>query len=285
MKKKFFIIALPCTVLLLLVSALLFFLLAVGYTRERDGVVQHSRMQISNAKCELATHVRYVVENNTCREVRISMLPVKIEKLQNGAWVEHPLTAQRSEVNYVLAPFSELHLSFRVDYLEELEGQYRLIHSVQNGTETLPFFIVGDLEITSEDTRYLCATEALTEINGIKQVPSVQLHIVSTTDANRPYGYILQNGTGYSIEFHPSLAKIEEFSATEQGFIPSPIQRDSLFETTQTLPLTAHTQTQAAPLFYTALPNNLPRGLYRISIPCHFKNSTHTFWAVTYVTI
>lgn len=138
---------------IVLVGACVFLLVAKGSVRERDGLMQHSRIYIKNAYVQDGV-LFYTITNNSLREYRYNSYQyVQIQQWIDGAW-RSPYPAETDQSNQndsalgsanhsrvtVISPFTASNRSMPLDneYINA-PGDYRIV--LRNLSDDL--FIVG----------------------------------------------------------------------------------------------------------------------------------------------
>jgi len=126
MSRKKLVVFLIALVGVMALAAATFFLVTKGRVVEKDGLLQNSRVYMTNVYYE-NERVHYTVVNKTFQRSFAADKPY-VQKKVEGAWVLVSLYEDISQIGVFVEPFSERHASFSVEYQSNLTpGEYSLI--------------------------------------------------------------------------------------------------------------------------------------------------------------
>lgn len=153
-KKKILLAIVIAVSVLLLMATSIFFLGTKGTIEEKDGLLQNSRIYITNIYCENES-IYYTVVNKTFRSQPLAEKPY-VQKRIDGKWEQVILARGSDAFSYSCDAFTEWERELVLVYPEKLTaGEYRLvfgdIHGTASKSQLYEFspFVVGYFTVTA----------------------------------------------------------------------------------------------------------------------------------------
>ncbi|MBQ8356662.1 MAG: hypothetical protein IJX39_02520 [Clostridia bacterium] len=149
MKKRKICILLILLVAVLLLGTGIFFLITKGVAEEKDGLLQNSRIYMTDVYYENG-EVHYTIVNDTYLKFYRTEFWPDVQKKSGDSWVDVQFHGTGFEIRTTVYPFSEDGGRFGVINefdKEELIGEYRLVHGIVDPND---IHIVGYFTITED---------------------------------------------------------------------------------------------------------------------------------------